>query len=319
MDNFFRFFKRESAPLPSFIDSGSEKTDEEAHEDYGKAKSTGGDYRENIVYVNSPWAALNIAAVYRAVNLLSSSAATLTIQYKRKDRAKNYFKLSDTKDGKRINYLLGARPNDRMNSYTMMKYTVAQLLLQGNAFIYPVRNSFHEIVSFILCSPGSVTYDVYANQYKIDDITNGISVTVGPKDILHFKNMCLDGGYWGMSTIAYAKQCLSITATSDGETLKRFATGGRFKAILQDNTTVQGYGKYQDEQLKNMGMDIQDTLNRGGDILAVYGDGKLTPISMSSADMQFWKAESLISVRLPGSSIYHRVSLWTIPMPTTRV
>ena len=36
-----------------------------------------------------------------------------------------------------------------------------------------------------------------------------------------------------------------------------------------------------------MGMDIQDTLNRGGDILAVYGDGKLTPISMSSADMQF--------------------------------
>ena len=287
MDNFFRFFKRESAPLPSFIDGGSEKTDEEAHEDYGKAKSTGGDYRENIVYVNSPWAALNIAAVYRAVNLLSSSAATLTIQYKRKDRAKNYFKLSDTKDGKRINYLLGARPNDRMNSYTMMKYTVAQLLLQGNAFIYPVRNSFHEIVSFILCSPGSVTYDVYANQYKIDDITNGISVTVGPKDILHFKNMCLDGGYWGMSTIAYAKQCLSITATSDGETLKRFATGGRFKAILQDNTTVQGYGKYQDEQLKNMGMDIQDTLNRGGDILAVYGDGKLTPISMSSADMQF--------------------------------
>lgn len=220
MDNFFRFFKRESAPLPSFIDSGSEKTDEEAHEDYGKAKSTGGDYRENIAYVNSPWAALNIAAVYRAVNLLSSSAATLTIQYKRKDRAKNYFKLSDTKDGKRINYLLGARPNDRMNSYTMMKYTVAQLLLQGNAFIYPVRNSFHEIVSFILCSPGSVTYDVYANQYKIDDITNGISVTVGPKDILHFKNMCLDGGYWGMSTIAYAKQCLSITATSDGETLK---------------------------------------------------------------------------------------------------
>lgn len=121
-----------------------------------------------------------------------------------------------------------------------------------------------------------------------------------------------------MSTIAYAKQCLSITATSDSETLKRFATGGRFKAILQDNTTVQGYGKYQDEQLKNMGMDIQDTLNRGGDILAVYGDGKLTPISMSSADMQFWKVGNLISGRLPGSSIYHRVSLWMIPTPTIR-
>lgn len=180
--------------MPSFIDSNPERVvenNDETHEDSGNTKSAGGDYRENIFYVSSPWAALNIAAVYRAVNLLSSSAATLTIQYKRKDRVKNYFKLSDTKDGKKINYLLGARPNDRMNSYTMIKYTVAQLLLQGNAFIYPVRNSIHEIGSFILCSPGSVTYDVYANQYKIDDITNGISVTVGPKDILHFKTCVL--------------------------------------------------------------------------------------------------------------------------------
>lgn len=290
MDNFFRFFKRESGPLPSFIDSNptvSGDNVEELPEKDEKTKPSGGDYHENISYVNSPWAALNIAAVYRAVNLLSGSAATLTLQYKRKDRAKGYFKLNETKEGRKINYLLGARPNDRMNSYELIKYTVAQILLQGNAFIYPVRNSFHEIVSFILCSPGAVTYDVYANQYTINDVTNGINATVGPKDILHFKNMCLDGGYWGMSTISYAKQCLSITATSDNETLKRFATGGRFKVILQDNTTVQGYGKYQDEQLKNMGMDIQETLNIGRDVLTVFGDGKLTPISMSSADMQF--------------------------------
>ena len=275
MDNFLRFFRRESAPLPSFIE-GNDTESPSVKSDINK--KAGGDYRENITYVNSPWVAMNIAAVYRAVNLLSSSAATLSIQYKRKDRAKGYFKLNDTKEGKKINYLLGARPNDRMNSYTLVKYTVAQLLLQGNAFIYPVRNSLHDIISFILCSPGSVTYDVYANEYTINDITNGIDVVVGAKDILHFKNMCLDGGYWGMSTISYAKQCLSITATSDTETLKRFATGGRFKAILQDNTTVNGYGKYQDEQLKNMGMDIQETLNKGGDILSVYGDGKLTQI-----------------------------------------
>lgn len=90
--------------MPSFIDSNPERVvenNDETHEDSGNTKSAGGDYRENIFYVSSPWAALNIAAVYRAVNLLSSSAATLTIQYKRKDRVKNYFKLSDTRMGRR--------------------------------------------------------------------------------------------------------------------------------------------------------------------------------------------------------------------------
>lgn len=259
-----------------------------AEEGTKKGKNVdGGDYRQNVVYVRNAETAMKIAAVYRAVNLISSSAAVLTLQYKRLDRAKGYFKLHNTGDGAAINYLLSVKPNARMNSYTMIKNMVAMVLLKGNAYIYPIKNRWGGIEELILCTPGSVVYDVYSNTYTINDLVNGISKTVEASEILHFKNVCRDGGYIGLSTIHYAALTLGIAATADGETLKRFATGGRFKAVLQNNNSVKGFGEYQDEQMKGMGEDLQDAMNRGDDILSVRGDGTLTPISMSSSDMQF--------------------------------
>lgn len=256
-----------------------------------KSSITSGDYKQNVVYVSSAEAAMKIAAVYRAVNLISSSVASLTLQYKRKDRAKGYFKLYDDGYGKVINYLLSVRPNERMNSFVLMKNLVAMILLRGNAFVYPMKNRYDGVEKLYLCTPGSVTYDMYANQYTINDVINGIYETVSAQDIIHLKNVSRDGGYTGVSTITYAAMTLNIAATADNETLKRFATGGRFKAVLQNNTSVAGWGEYQDKQMKGLGEDLQDALNRGDDILQLKGDGTLTPISMSSADMQFLESK----------------------------
>lgn len=80
-----------------------------------------GDYKQNVVWVNNSETAMKIAAVYRAVNLISSAAASLTLEYKRKDYAKGYFKLYDTGDGALMNYMLSMRPNERMNSFVFFK------------------------------------------------------------------------------------------------------------------------------------------------------------------------------------------------------
>lgn len=252
-----------------------------------KKSSSGGDYKQNVVYVTSAEAAMKIAAVYRAVNLISSSVASLTLQYKRKDRAKDYFKLYNDGDGRLINYVLSVRPNERMNSFVMVKNAVSMILLQGNAYIYPRKNRYGRVEKMYLCTPGSVAYDMYKNVYVINDVVNQIFETVEADDIIHLKNVSRDGGYTGVSTITYAATTLGIAATADNETLKRFATGGRFKAILQNNTSIIGVGAYQDKQMEGLSEDLQEALNRGDDILNLKGDGTLTPISMSSADMQF--------------------------------
>lgn len=252
-----------------------------------KKSSSGGDYKQNVVYVTSAEAAMKIAAVYRAVNLISSSVASLTLQYKRKDRAKDYFKMYNDGGGRLMNYLLSVRPNERMNSFVMVKNAVSMILLQGNAYIYPRKNRYGGVEKMYLCTPGSVAYDMYKNVYVINDVVNQIFETVEADDIIHLKNVSRDGGYTGVSTITYAATTLGIAATADNETLKRFATGGRFKAILQNNTSIIGVGAYQDKQMEGLSEDLQEALNRGDDILNLKGDGTLTPISMSSADMQF--------------------------------
>lgn len=257
-----------------------------ADKDKKKKSAVGGSYIENIEYVNTAAKAMKIASVYRAVNLLSSGVAVLTLQFKRKNRAKNYFMFDDSAEGKKINYLLSVQPNARQNAYTFMKYLVTEMLLVGNAFVLPKRNSRMQLEAYILLDPNSVSYDKISNVYIVNDVVNNISGTYEAHEIMHFKNFCIDGGYWGMSTIHYAATTLGIAATADNETLKRFGTGGRFKAILQNNQTTKGVGEYQDEQMQGMGEDLQEAMNRGDDIFVLKGDGQLTPISMSSADLQ---------------------------------
>ena len=247
----------------------------EAEQSAIKSNVEGADYRQNVVYANTPDTAMKVAAVYRAVNLISSGLATLKMEYKRKDRSKGYFKVYDTASGKVMNYLLGVEPNGRMNSYTFFKNIVTGILLRGNAYVYPERDVMGNVSALYLLSPDSVVHDIYTNTYSVSDNVNGIYRILHGDEILHFKNVSRDGGYTGMSTIRYAAQTLGIAATADAETLKRFATGGRFKAILKNNSSVRGFGEYQDEQLKGHGTDLQDSINRGDDILVVKGDAEL--------------------------------------------
>lgn len=270
MNWFERIFKREVAV------SGK-----------GSSVAAGADYKQNVVWANTPTRAMKIAAVFRAVNLISSGLASLRMEYKRRDRVKGYFKVDMSPSGKRLNYLLGVRPNSRQNSSVLMKNLVSQILLWGNAYVLPLKNVFGEVESIYLLSPGSVSYDVFSDRYTVYDTVNGIEGVFPSSDILHFKNVCTDGGYTGISTVRFAALTLGIAATSDNETLKRFATGGRFKAILKNNTSIKGFGEYQDEQLKAHGEDLQEAINRGDDILSVKGDVEVSPLSMSSADMQF--------------------------------
>ena len=107
--------------------------------------AVGADYKQNVVWANTPTRAMKIAAVFRAVNLISSGLATLKMEYKRKDRYKGYFKLEDSIGGRRMNYLLSVQPNRRMNASVFLKNLVSQILLQGNAYVLPVRNIYNDV------------------------------------------------------------------------------------------------------------------------------------------------------------------------------
>lgn len=247
---------------------------------------TSGRYGDNAVNVTNETLAMKLSAVYRAVSIISNSIASMKIQYKRYSNVFGYYTLDlSGNDGRLMNYTLSYQANRRQNAFQFWRQVVCHILLLGNAYIYPRKNRYGIPEELILCT-GSVAYDNITNTYTIEDIYNGISGTFPASDIIHLKNLHTSGNV-GISTIAYAAKVLSINATSDEETLRRFATGGRFKAFLSNDNSIKGWGKYQDTEVKSAAELLSQALRGGDDIVSVPGDTKVTPISMSSADMQF--------------------------------
>lgn len=263
----WKLFRRESKPEVSVIASA--------------------DVLNRVVSASTPTTAMKVAAVYRAVNLISDGIASMTFQYKRFNSVGRYFHLdTDTFVGKRMNYLLSVQPNDRMNAFDFWKTAICQILLTGNAYICPVRDIYGDPEQYILLTAGSCIYDKLTGRYTVSDCYNGIIGSFGPQEIIHLKNYSEDG-MLGMSTISYGARILGIAATSDAETENRFASGGRYKAIISNDKTVKGFGEYQDGELSSAARDFEAELRAGHDIISIPGDVKVSTMNMTSADMQF--------------------------------
>lgn len=247
---------------------------------------SGVDYRPGYTTVHGPGEAMQISAAFRAVAILSDSIGKLPFEYKVLV-GKRYVPNNVTKQAARMYNLLTVSPNRRMTAFEFFKNLTKHMLFYGNAYIVPVYGDYGDIIEFVLCSPGSVSYDRYSDKYIIMDIINGINEVRYGREMIHIRNESLDGGYTGVSTLAYAAHQLNISATADKETLNRFANGGRVKALVSNDNSVKGWGKYQDNTLQDGADILEEQVRSGRDIIRVPGDAKVAPLSMTSADMQF--------------------------------
>lgn len=277
------FGQKISAILREIIGGGEQRTSN---------VQTSASYEQQVVSVNSAEQAMQIAAVYRCVDLVSSGVAVMQLHYMRKNTAKGYFCPFDPtkeyeKEGAMLDYLLSVKPNDKQNAFTFLKYTVAQKLLRGNALWIPKRDIYGHLEQLILVTQGTFAFDKLRNKYVVADNINGIYGEFNAEDVFHFKNLSMDGGYWGQSTISYGRRVMTSVATADKEVQNRLATGGRFRAILSNDTSVRGFGEYEDEELQKLADSIQTALKSGRDIISHPGDVKFQPITMTSADLEF--------------------------------
>ena len=265
---FDKLFKRESQNQPLEVHNVAEY--------YGGAAP---------VNVNSPTRAMKIAAVYRAVAILSDTIAKMPLCYKRKNAATGHY-VNEEKS--QLYWLLKEEPNAQLTPFVFMQNLVQEVLLYGNAYVFP-RMSGGECQELVLLDPNTVMYDVVNDKYTVADLMSGVSGTFSSAEILHFKGRSLDGGHTGVSVIRYAATTLGIAATGDKETGERFASGGKMKAIYQQKESGErGFssGKYQDTEMRDAAEDIDRRLHSSAAVVYVPGDGTLTPYSMSSTDLQ---------------------------------
>ena len=225
---------------------------------------------------------LHVATVYRCVDLLANKVANLRLQYMRK---KGEIFVEDTNS--RLHYLLTVQPDSYLSAFDFWHQVVTYMLLRGNAYIVPVYDNLTmELARLALCDPTCVAHDTIHNTYKVTDINAGINDTFDEDEIIHIKNYTRDGKV-GISTITYAATTLSIANTGNRETLNRFENGGNVRGIVSNDTSVRGFGEYQDNELEKTATDLDEKFRGGQRIVSIPGQASFAPLSLSSTDMQF--------------------------------
>jgi HK97 family phage portal protein len=188
----------------------------------------------------------------------------------------------------RLHYLLTVQPNDWCNAVDFWSQVVRNLLLEGNAYIIPFYDMTppFEYSRLVLCNPGTVSHDTLADTYMVADAISGVQGLYSERDIIHIKNYSRDGKT-GLSTLAFARTAITIAAVGDSEAYDRFKNGGNVRGIVGNDTSVRGFGEYQDKELERAAADIDDRFRSGERIIAIPGQATFKPLSLSSVDLQF--------------------------------
>lgn len=289
MDNIFAtLWRKREAPTSQAATPGVPSSTN----DQGP-KVTGGSYQERISYVRGPEQALVVGAVYRAVNLRADTMSVMPVQYQKRDFDGGNFVTDMRGLGKRINYLLQEEPNPIMSAADMWKLVEINRLFYGNSFIYIERDEFGFPLNLWLVKTGgyNINTGTYASIVYLTD--NGyVTLTNVPReDVLHFANTFrYQNGIWGIPTLQYAIETLSLNRTLRQQALETAAKGGRVKLIIGEDkpATMQGTlaaGLFNKDQMNDYAKELQEKMWAGQDILAIRGLDKAQPISMSAQEM----------------------------------
>ena len=290
MDRFFANFfrKREvTPPTPGIPSSTNEQ----------EPKVQGGDYQERIAYVRGPQQALLVAAVYRAINLRADTMSVMPVQYRKKDYVKGNFMPDMRGLGRRINYILQEEANPIMSAPDLWKLIEINRVCYGNGFAYVERDEFGFPIHLWLVKSGG--YDVNNGRFVgitfLTDHGYETIPNVPREDILHFPNTFrYQNGIWGIPTLQYAVESLSLSRTLRQQALETAAKGGRVKLLIGEEkpagtASTVASGLYNKDQMNAYAEELQKKMYSGHDILAIRGLDKVENISMNAQEMQLFE------------------------------
>ena len=301
--NFFGFGRkeRESLTPQQQAKAGIPVTTDPNHPTNQQQKQDGGgSFEERIVSARHPRVALTVSAVYRAVELRAKTIGQMQMQYQVRDREGGNFVMDVTKPrqnqvsfGTRLNYLLQVEPNPMMSAQSMWEQVTVNRLMLGNGFIYIERDELGEPKYLWLAECGG--YNLGTNTYVITYMGDKgiVKNKIAPReDVLHFPNTYRErNGFWGLSTLRFAFDTLSLIKTEGRLALETAAKGGRIKGIISEKQPQQGvgtlaYGLLNQSEVGKTAQEMQRKFYSGEDIVSMHGLEQFQNLSLSAQDMQ---------------------------------
>ena len=219
--------------------------------------------------------ALLLSAVYRCVECISDAIAQLPLKLYSID-AQGY-KIED--NNSELYDLLTKQPNEKMSAFSLMKASVASMLLTGNAYIL-IKKENNTIKDLLYIPSGLV--NVIETAEKIEYQITGFKKLVPASDIIHLKNFSLDG-VRGVSTLQYARITLGIATASENTANNFFKSGGAISGILSTPNPLSS--KQKDDVRQSWAAAYGGNNDRNG-IAVLDGSWSFQELSISPADAQ---------------------------------
>jgi HK97 family phage portal protein len=239
-------------------------------------------YGTDTGVVITPDGAQRVAAVYRAINLISNTLAMLPLfVYKRigggKDRVPDH-PLYD---------ILHTRPNGWQTSFDWRRWMQRMLLLRGNAYCLIVPGRRGAVDQLIPLHPDYMQVTQLAGSlrlvYVYTDPRTGAPTTYTQDQIFHLRGPS-DDGIVGVGIIAYARQTLGLAIATESYGARLFSQGAMHGIVLSHPGRLQ----------KQTGERIADSWQRAHSGLdnahrpAVLEEGmKLEKTTMTADETQF--------------------------------
>lgn len=172
--------------------------------------------------------AMGLAAVFSAVEKISEAVGSLPLKV---------YRVVDDDDrvearSHRSWRMLHDKPNDNTDARTFWSTVTAQLLLNGNSFLYKERDETGQVESLYLIDQSALTVEWDGRTKKFVQM-NGQARNVFTTDqVLHIMGFSLDG-IIGCSRITYCRETLGTAlgrARFEGEF---YAQGGHFPGVIE--------------------------------------------------------------------------------------
>lgn len=227
-------------------------------------------------------ASMKLSAVYRCVDVVSDSIATMPfdIMVKRgPDWQKDYSHFSYP--------MLNFQPNPSLSKYTMMKTLTAKVLLNGNGYIWIHRDEMGNPLWLQLLNGTVVMYlrEDFSVYYIFTDYYTYTEQTIDGDDMIHVLNFSYNG-LQGISTLTHAANSIGLAQASDGQALGFFRNGANATGIYTVPGTIKpDKAKALKDSLKEA-LSYNETTGIGGGIAIMEGGGTLEKLTINPKDTQ---------------------------------
>lgn len=219
--------------------------------------------------------ALLLSAVYRCVECISDTIAQLPLKLYSID-AKG-FKVEDT--GNELYDILTKQPNEKMTAFSLLKAAVISTVLTGNGYIL-IRREGKKVKDLVYVPSGLV--NIIETPEKIEYQVTGFKSNIPASDMIHLKNISLDG-VRGVSTLQYARITLGIATASENTANNFFKSGGAISGIL---STPNPLSSKQKEDARQSWAAAYGSNNDRNGIAVLDGNWSFQELSISPADAQ---------------------------------